>query len=119
MWLNYVPSRTQFSTLFRGVSPVKHIWKTMKNSTKSSEYRWEYEDYYDYMDPVLVNASTLTYNRYSIVLIFWVLLAAFIGFFFLILIHISHTGQLTRGPGVKKSGLPLMKDQESPRTRYE
>ncbi|KAI7800480.1 putative melanocortin-2 receptor accessory protein-like [Triplophysa rosa] len=85
----------------------------MKNST---EYEWGYEYYDDYLDPVLVNASTLTYNRYSIVLIFWVLLAAFIGLFFLILLHISHSGQQSRGPGVKKSGVPLMKDYESPRT---
>uniref|UniRef100_A0A8C1PY36 Melanocortin 2 receptor accessory protein n=1 Tax=Cyprinus carpio TaxID=7962 RepID=A0A8C1PY36_CYPCA len=57
----------------------------MKNSTKSSEYVWDYEYYYDYIDPVSVNASTLKYNRYSIVIIFWIILAAFIGFFFLIL----------------------------------
>lgn len=37
--------------------------KTMKNSTKSSEYVWDYEYYYDYIDPVSVNASTLKYNR--------------------------------------------------------
>uniref|UniRef100_A0A8C1DMF4 Melanocortin 2 receptor accessory protein n=1 Tax=Cyprinus carpio TaxID=7962 RepID=A0A8C1DMF4_CYPCA len=57
----------------------------MKNSTKPSEYVWDYEYYYDYIDPVSVNASTLKYNRYSIVIIFWIILAAFIGFFFLIL----------------------------------
>lgn len=37
--------------------------KTMKNSTKSSEYALEYEYYYDYVDPVFVNASALKYNR--------------------------------------------------------
>ncbi|NP_001411420.1 melanocortin-2 receptor accessory protein [Danio rerio] len=82
----------------------------MKNS---SEYVWGYEYYYDYVDPVLVNASTLKYSRYSIVLIFWMILAAFIGFFFLILSLISHSGQLPRGPRVKKSGLPLMKGYAS------
>uniref|UniRef100_A0A8C2DMV1 Melanocortin 2 receptor accessory protein n=1 Tax=Cyprinus carpio TaxID=7962 RepID=A0A8C2DMV1_CYPCA len=52
--------------------------------------------YYDYIDPVSVNASTLKYNRYSIVIIFWIILAAFIGFFFLILSLISHSRQLQR-----------------------
>lgn len=94
----------------------------MKNSTKSSEYVWDYEYYYDYIDPVSVNASTLKYNRCepllrplsdhtsdnlkpnwvffiildSIVIIFWIILAAFIGFFFLILSLISHSRQLQR-----------------------
>ncbi|XP_073673483.1 melanocortin-2 receptor accessory protein [Garra rufa] len=90
----------------------------MKNSTKSSEYVWDYEYYYDYIDPVFVNASTLKYNRYSVVIIFWIILAAFIGFFFLILSLISHTRQLPRGPRVKKSGLPLMRGYGSPQKRY-
>ncbi|KTF83727.1 hypothetical protein cypCar_00040162 [Cyprinus carpio] len=89
----------------------------MKNSTKSSEYVWDYEYYYDYIDPVSVNASTLKYNRYSIVIIFWIILAAFIGFFFLILSLISHSRQLQRGPHVQKSGLPLMKNYGSPQKR--
>uniref|UniRef100_A0A672KUA5 Melanocortin 2 receptor accessory protein n=1 Tax=Sinocyclocheilus grahami TaxID=75366 RepID=A0A672KUA5_SINGR len=62
----------------------------------SSEYVWDYEYYYDYIDPVSVNATTLKYNRYSIVIIFWIILAAFIGFFFLILSLISHSRQLPR-----------------------
>ncbi len=92
---------------------------TMINSTESSEYVWDYEYYYDYIDPVLVNASTLKYNRCellrhplfdqfracltvffiisdSIVIIFWIILAAFIGFFFLIMSFISHSRQLPR-----------------------
>ncbi|KAK2881479.1 hypothetical protein QQF64_007849 [Cirrhinus molitorella] len=91
----------------------------MKNSTKSPEYVWDYEDYYDYIDPVFVNASTLKYHRYSIVIILWIILAAFIGFFFLILSLISHTRQLPRGPHVKKSGLPLMRGYGSPQRRYK
>ncbi|XP_077063461.1 melanocortin-2 receptor accessory protein [Siphateles boraxobius] len=92
----------------------------MTNSTKSeSEYVLDYEYYYDYVDPVFVNATALKYNRYSVVLIFWIILAAFIGFFFLILSLISHTGQLPRGPRVKKSGLPLMKGYGSPQKRYK
>lgn len=36
----------------------------MKNSTKSeSEYVLDYEYYYDYVDPVFVNATALKYNR--------------------------------------------------------
>lgn len=38
----------------------------------------------------------------SIVLIFWIILAAFIGFFFLILSFISHSGQLPRWEWKKK-----------------
>ncbi|XP_026138639.1 melanocortin-2 receptor accessory protein [Carassius auratus] len=90
----------------------------MKNSTESSsEYVWDYEYYYDYIDPVSVNASALKYNRYSVVIIFWIILAAFIGFFFLILSLISHSRQLPRGPRVQKSGLPLMKSYGSPQKR--
>uniref|UniRef100_A0A4W4HMR8 Uncharacterized protein n=1 Tax=Electrophorus electricus TaxID=8005 RepID=A0A4W4HMR8_ELEEL len=44
-------------------------------------YEWTYEYYYDYMDPVTVDASKLRYNRYSIVIIFWITMAAFIGLF--------------------------------------
>ncbi|XP_067306202.1 melanocortin-2 receptor accessory protein-like [Pseudorasbora parva] len=91
----------------------------MKNSTESSEYVLDYEYYYDYVDPIFVNASTLKYNRYSIVLIFWIILAAFIGFFFLILSLISQTGQLPRGPRVKKSGSPLMKGYGSSQKTYK
>ncbi|XP_048017624.1 uncharacterized protein LOC125249381 isoform X2 [Megalobrama amblycephala] len=70
--------------------------KTMKNSTKSSEYALEYEYYYDYVDPVSVNASTLKYNRCEP----------------LSLLH-------HRGPRVKKSGLPLMKGYGSHQKRYK
>lgn len=56
VWIN-VP------VLIKAPSVLSQNWKTMKNSTRTSEYEWGYEYYYDYVDPVLVNASTLTYNR--------------------------------------------------------
>jgi len=37
---------------------------TMRNATESeSEYVLDYEYYYDYVDPVFVNATALKYNR--------------------------------------------------------
>ncbi|MED6293444.1 hypothetical protein CHARACLAT_010644 [Characodon lateralis] len=53
------------------------------NSTSAPPYEWEY--YFDYLDPVLVDESQLKYHKYSIVIILWVTLAAFVGFLFLIL----------------------------------
>ena len=35
----------------------------MENSTNGEQYRWEYEYYYDYLDAVIVNESTLKYNK--------------------------------------------------------
>uniref|UniRef100_A0A3B1K7Y6 Melanocortin 2 receptor accessory protein n=1 Tax=Astyanax mexicanus TaxID=7994 RepID=A0A3B1K7Y6_ASTMX len=64
----------------------------MEKPSNSSAYEMTYEYYYDYMDPVMVNARSLRYNRYSIVIIFWIIMAAFIGLFFLILTNISRTG---------------------------
>ncbi|XP_060799477.1 melanocortin-2 receptor accessory protein-like [Neoarius graeffei] len=64
--------------------------------SNSSAYEWTYEYYYDYLDPVAVDASKLKYNRYSIVIIFWITMAAFIGLLFLILSSISGTKQLPR-----------------------
>ncbi|KAK9521144.1 hypothetical protein VZT92_020974 [Zoarces viviparus] len=60
----------------------------MENST--STVVWEY--YYDYLDPVIVDESKLKYNKYSIVIIFWIILAAFVGFLFLSLNLMSHSG---------------------------
>ncbi|KAI5625673.1 hypothetical protein C0J50_14887 [Silurus asotus] len=68
----------------------------MEKSTNTSAYKWTYEYYYDYIDPVTVDASKLKYNRYSIVIIFWIAMAAFIGLLFLILSSISGTKCLPR-----------------------
>ncbi|XP_076137813.1 melanocortin-2 receptor accessory protein [Alosa pseudoharengus] len=68
----------------------------MVNSTNSSEYIWAYEYYYDYIDPIPVNASTLKYNKYSIVILMWITVAAFIGTFFFVLSYMSRYDNLPR-----------------------
>ncbi|CAM4417979.1 unnamed protein product [Lepidochelys olivacea] len=60
--------------------------------TNSSEYYWSYEYYWDYLDPVPVDERKLKANKYSIVIAFWVGLAAFVGFLFLILLYMSRSG---------------------------
>ncbi|KAM7412771.1 hypothetical protein PAMA_020244 [Pampus argenteus] len=64
----------------------------MENTTSAVE--WEY--YYDYLDPVIVDESKLKYNKYSVVIIFWIILAAFVGFLFLSLNLMSHSGKPSR-----------------------
>ncbi|XP_013868183.1 melanocortin-2 receptor accessory protein [Austrofundulus limnaeus] len=61
------------------------------NSSSAISYEWEY--YYDYLDPVIVDESKLTYNKYSIVIILWISLAAFVGFLFLSLNLMSLSGK--------------------------
>ncbi|XP_030236179.1 melanocortin-2 receptor accessory protein [Gadus morhua] len=68
----------------------------MENSTNEKQYRWEYEYYYDYLDAVIVDESKLKYNKYSIVIIFWITMAAFVGFLFLILTLMSCNGNFLR-----------------------
>ncbi|CAB1419046.1 unnamed protein product [Pleuronectes platessa] len=63
-----------------------------ENSNNSVSYEYEY--YYDYLDPVIVDESKLKYNKYSIVIIFWVFLAAFVGLLFLCLNLMSSTGNI-------------------------
>nr|XP_046245596.1 melanocortin-2 receptor accessory protein-like [Scatophagus argus]XP_046245597.1 melanocortin-2 receptor accessory protein-like [Scatophagus argus]XP_046245598.1 melanocortin-2 receptor accessory protein-like [Scatophagus argus] len=65
----------------------------MENSTSAVPYEWEY--YYDYVD-VMVDESKLKYNKYSIVIIFWITLAAFVGFLFLSLNLMSLSGSFPR-----------------------
>lgn len=74
----------------------------MENSTGALLYEWEY--YYDYLDPVTVDESKLKYNKYSIVIIFWIILAAFVGFLFLSLNLMSRSGNLTRSHRSKIKG---------------
>ncbi|KAM9566560.1 melanocortin-2 receptor accessory protein isoform 2-T2 [Guaruba guarouba] len=64
----------------------------MANRTNSSEYFWSYEYYWDYIDPIPVDGSKLKVNKYSIVIAFWVGLAAFVTFLFLILLYMSRSG---------------------------
>uniref|UniRef100_A0A3B4UE59 Melanocortin 2 receptor accessory protein n=1 Tax=Seriola dumerili TaxID=41447 RepID=A0A3B4UE59_SERDU len=53
------------------------------SNTSAVPYEWEY--YYDYLDPVIVDESKLKHNKYSIVIIFWIVLAAFVGSLFITL----------------------------------
>uniref|UniRef100_A0A3Q1GX66 Melanocortin 2 receptor accessory protein n=1 Tax=Acanthochromis polyacanthus TaxID=80966 RepID=A0A3Q1GX66_9TELE len=53
----------------------------MENSTRSFRYEWEY--YYVYDDTVIVFMHCIFFYIYSIVIIFWIILAAFVGFLFL------------------------------------
>uniref|UniRef100_A0A803YB28 Melanocortin 2 receptor accessory protein n=1 Tax=Meleagris gallopavo TaxID=9103 RepID=A0A803YB28_MELGA len=64
----------------------------MANRTNSSEYFWSYEYYWDYIDPIPVDGRKLKVNKYSIVIAFWVGLAAFVMFLFLILLYMSRSG---------------------------
>uniref|UniRef100_A0A672TGM5 Melanocortin 2 receptor accessory protein n=1 Tax=Strigops habroptila TaxID=2489341 RepID=A0A672TGM5_STRHB len=81
----------------------------MANRTNSSEYFWSYEYYWDYIDPIPVDGSKLKVNKYSIVIAFWVGLAAFVTFLFLILLYMSRSGS-TPIKGFKEVG----KSQKKP-----
>ncbi|XP_040440851.1 melanocortin-2 receptor accessory protein [Falco naumanni] len=79
----------------------------MANRTNSSEYFWSYEYYWDYIDPIPVDGSKLKVNKYSIVIAFWVGLAAFVTFLFLILLYMSRSGSTPVKATLRL--LPLMK----------
>ncbi|XP_025900733.1 melanocortin-2 receptor accessory protein [Nothoprocta perdicaria] len=64
----------------------------MANRTNASEYFWSYEYYWDYIDPIPVDGRKLKVNKYTIVIAFWVGLAAFVMFLFLILLYMSRSG---------------------------
>ncbi|XP_070399943.1 melanocortin-2 receptor accessory protein [Nothobranchius furzeri] len=99
---------------------LKNTETITTNISSDTSYEWEY--YYDYIDPVAVDASQLKYNKCklftpfigcnclplldpslpdSIVIILWVTLAAFLGFLFLTLNLMSLTGKLTKENKVK------------------
>ncbi|XP_061684451.1 melanocortin-2 receptor accessory protein-like [Syngnathoides biaculeatus] len=63
----------------------------MDNSTRVAFGGWEY--YYGYVDPVIVDESKLKYNKYSIVIAFWITLAGFVGVLFLTLNLLSGSGR--------------------------
>uniref|UniRef100_A0A8C5G5T8 Melanocortin 2 receptor accessory protein n=1 Tax=Gouania willdenowi TaxID=441366 RepID=A0A8C5G5T8_GOUWI len=67
---------------------------TWRNTTSGVSYEWEY--YYGYIDPPIVEESKLRFNKYSIVIIFWITLAAFVGFLFFSLNLISRSGNVQR-----------------------
>ncbi|XP_075450008.1 melanocortin-2 receptor accessory protein [Ascaphus truei] len=63
----------------------------MAKVTNSSDYLQSFEYYYDYEDFVSFDGSELKANKYSIVICFWVSLAVFVVFMFLILLYMSRT----------------------------
>uniref|UniRef100_A0A8D0H9G4 Melanocortin-2 receptor accessory protein n=1 Tax=Sphenodon punctatus TaxID=8508 RepID=A0A8D0H9G4_SPHPU len=64
----------------------------MANRTNSSDYYWSFEYYLDYLDPLPVDERKLKANKHSIAIAFWVSLAAFVMFLFLILLYMSRSG---------------------------
>ncbi|XP_059576668.1 melanocortin-2 receptor accessory protein isoform X1 [Alligator mississippiensis] len=74
----------------------------MANKTNSSEYYWSYEYYWDYFDPFPVDGRMLKVHKYSIVIAFWVGLAAFLMFLFLILLYMSRSGSTPVKKDVEK-----------------
>uniref|UniRef100_A0A8C5TXK5 Melanocortin-2 receptor accessory protein n=1 Tax=Malurus cyaneus samueli TaxID=2593467 RepID=A0A8C5TXK5_9PASS len=77
----------------------------MANRTNSSEYFWSYEYYWDYIDPIPVDGSKLKVNKYSIVIAFWVGLAAFVTFLFLVLLCMSCSGSTPANNDLQRSRL--------------
>ncbi|XP_020851541.1 melanocortin-2 receptor accessory protein isoform X2 [Phascolarctos cinereus] len=63
------------------------------NSTNSNSY-YGYEYYMDYLDLPQVDERKLKANKYSIVIAFWVSLAAFVVLLFLILLYMSWSGSV-------------------------
>ncbi|XP_074156882.1 melanocortin-2 receptor accessory protein [Sminthopsis crassicaudata] len=63
------------------------------NSTDSNSY-YGYEYYMDYVDLPQVDERKLKANKHSIVIAFWVSLAAFVVLLFLILLYMSWSGSV-------------------------
>ncbi|CAL9684887.1 unnamed protein product [Knipowitschia caucasica] len=61
----------------------------MENATDATEL-WEY--YYDYVDPVTVDETKLSFNKYLMAIIFWMVLSVFVGFLFVSLNLVSKIG---------------------------
>ncbi|KAI1903393.1 hypothetical protein AGOR_G00026720 [Albula goreensis] len=74
----------------------------MTNATNSLEYEWRYEYYYDYLEPIIVDENQLKFNKYSIVILFWVVMAGFVVFLFLALLHLSRFGNTPMGHNSRK-----------------
>ncbi|XP_059954758.1 LOW QUALITY PROTEIN: melanocortin-2 receptor accessory protein [Mesoplodon densirostris] len=61
----------------------------MANRTNASTAYYSYEYYLDYLDLIPVDEKKLKANKHSIVIAFWVSLAAFVVFLFLLLLSMS------------------------------
>uniref|UniRef100_A0A8C6RFE8 Melanocortin 2 receptor accessory protein n=2 Tax=Nannospalax galili TaxID=1026970 RepID=A0A8C6RFE8_NANGA len=66
----------------------------MANRTNASAPYYSYEYYLDYLDLIPVDEKKLKANKHSIVIAFWVSLAAFVMLLFLILLYMSWSGSL-------------------------
>ncbi|XP_023046172.2 melanocortin-2 receptor accessory protein isoform X1 [Piliocolobus tephrosceles] len=64
----------------------------MANGTNASAPYYSYEYYLDYLDLILVDEKKLKAHKHSIVIAFWVTLAAFVVLLFLILLYMSWSG---------------------------
>ncbi|XP_068823725.1 melanocortin-2 receptor accessory protein [Capricornis sumatraensis] len=64
----------------------------MANRTNTSAPYYSYEYYLDYLDLMPVDEKKLSANKHSIAIAFWVSLAAFVVFLFLILLYMSWSG---------------------------
>ncbi|XP_057553872.1 melanocortin-2 receptor accessory protein [Hippopotamus amphibius kiboko] len=64
----------------------------MANRTNATTPYYSYEYYLDYLDLIPVDEKKLKANKHSIVIAFWVSLAAFVVFLFLILLYMSWSG---------------------------
>ncbi|XP_027834163.2 melanocortin-2 receptor accessory protein isoform X1 [Ovis aries] len=64
----------------------------MANRTNTSAPYYSYEYYLDYLDLMPVDEKKLSANKHSIAIAFWVSLAAFLVFLFLILLYMSWSG---------------------------
>uniref|UniRef100_A0A2K6EYX0 Melanocortin 2 receptor accessory protein n=1 Tax=Propithecus coquereli TaxID=379532 RepID=A0A2K6EYX0_PROCO len=71
----------------------------MANGTNASTPYYSYEYYLDYLDLIPVDEKKLKAHKHSIVIAFWVSLAAFVVLLFLILLYMSWSAELptTRG----------------------
>ncbi|XP_019585828.2 melanocortin-2 receptor accessory protein [Rhinolophus sinicus] len=66
----------------------------MANGTNASSLYYSYEYYMDYLDLIPVDEKKLTAHKHSIVIAFWLSLAAFVVLLFLILLSMSCSGSL-------------------------
>ncbi|AWO98713.1 putative melanocortin-2 receptor accessory protein [Scophthalmus maximus] len=97
-----VRDRAAVCVAFLTLDHTRQTMAATENSTSTVSYEWEY--YYDYLDPVIVDGSKLQYNKYSIVIIFWIFLAAFVGFLFLFLNLMSSSGNYSMSHSSKIKG---------------
>ncbi|XP_012636370.2 LOW QUALITY PROTEIN: melanocortin-2 receptor accessory protein [Microcebus murinus] len=64
----------------------------MANGTNASAPYYSYEYYLDYLDLIPVDEKKLKAHKHSVVIAFWVSLAAFVVLLFLILLYMSWSG---------------------------